>query len=116
MNINMKSTGAIVIGGFTLSGKNISIQNGTVTVDGVQQDIAISSEPPMHIEIHGDVEKVETVGGDVVVNGSAGRVKTTSGDVRCGDVAEDVETLSGNITATKIGGNAKSLSGNIRVK
>lgn len=114
MRINMKRGGTVTVNGATFSGGSITIQNGVVTVDGVDQDITFAAGQTIKVEVSGDVDTLETKSGDVTVNGAVGRVKTQSGDVRCGDVNGDAETMSGDITCKKIGGNARTMSGNIR--
>lgn len=113
MNVSLKKTCVITVNGVAFSGKNVSIHNGVVTVDGVVQDAKFTTEPVIKVEISGDVEKLETISGDVTVNGSVGRVKTTSGDIECGDIAGNAETLSGDIKCKKIGGKARTVSGDI---
>ncbi len=108
------SNSVITINGKTYIGNNISISNsGKVVIDGVVQDGG-DLVGPVHIEVKGNVEKIDLISGSVVVNGSCGKVKTTSGDVNCWDVTESVITTSGDVTTKVIHGNVSTMSGDIR--
>ncbi|HHQ4519451.1 hypothetical protein [Aeromonas veronii] len=113
MQINSMNGCMLRVNGIPFSGNSISIQSGTISVDGITQDITIASGQSIKVEVFGDVEMLESIFGDVTVSGSVGRVITSSGDVCCGDVTGDVETMSGDITCKKVGGNAESMSGDI---
>lgn len=101
----------VVIDGRVFRGKNISIDNGKVTVDGKEQEGSLVGH--IAIEVNGDVEKIETESGEVTVIGNAGSINTMSGDVTCGDVAGDIKTMSGDIRSAAIAGSVETMSGNI---
>lgn len=108
----MKSCGRIVIDGREFRGKNISITGKKVIVDGVEQDGELIGD--VKIDIHGDVEKIDSGSGSVTVSGSCGTVQTMSGDVECGNVSGNVKTMSGDVTCGSIGGSVSTMSGDIR--
>lgn len=65
-------------------------------------DNEIIKAKEIKIEIHGDVNNVETVSADVVVSGNVQNVKTVSGDVKVfGDVTSNIKTISGDIINKK---------------
>jgi hypothetical protein len=122
---------SITINNSSFSGKNVSIINGVVTIDGQIQQIpdekiitisVIGNLESLHVGsckeliITGDVERVDTQSGSVKCNNVKGNVKTLSGSVSCSNVSGDVETMSGNVNAQDITGRVKTISGNIRGK
>ena len=108
----------VTINGKTYRGNNISIQNGTVYVDGKAVD---DSEPDdngiLKVQITGDVGLVEcdrsvtvkgNVNGDVRAKGSVrcgaiGGNVDAGGSVRCDDVGESVDA-GGSVRASQISG------------
>jgi len=106
-----QSKGRITIDGRNFVGRNITIHNDKVIVDGVEQSGSLVG--PVSVTVHGDVDRLETVSGNVEVSGACLGAKTVSGDIRCRDVAGNVSTISGNVTCGRIGGSAKSMSGDI---
>lgn len=112
MKIKMRS-GTVTINGNTYEGNVISIANGKIVVDEKIYGVEISAVAGFYIVVNGDVEKLESEGGDVKVNGTVGMVKTLSGDIHCSDVKGNVETMSGDIHCKKVGGNVKTLSGEV---
>lgn len=103
----------IKINGVSLSGNNIVIVDGKITVDGKdvtpeQKEIAISVDGNVErlevdscasLSIAGDAGNVKTVSGDVSVSGDIkGSVNNVSGDVNCdGTIVGSVNTVSGDI-------------------
>lgn len=110
---NIKSGGSVSINGRQFAGRNIIVDGDVVVVDGeVQEGIETQR---LSIEIHGDVERVETEHGDVEAKHITGSVKTMSGDVNVsGNIGGDVSTMSGDVHATHIGGGISTMSGDIR--
>jgi DUF4097 and DUF4098 domain-containing protein YvlB len=111
-----------------VSSGNISIINGKVMVDGVDQT---PNGKTITIEINGNVEtlkvdhcqkvtvtgsctNVTTGSGDVEVgcNVKSG-LQTGSGDVKCKDVNGSVKTMSGDVSASSISGSVNTMSGDI---
>lgn len=122
---------AITVNGQRFNGaRNVTIQDGRIVVDGVEQ--SLEGAPTLNLSIQGDVEVLEigygqvsvagavgqltSASGDVRVEGAAGSVQTASGDVVCGDVQGDVSTASGDIRARAVAGNARSMSGDISTR
>lgn len=112
-NSNVVSDGkTVVISG---SGRNVSIINGRVFIDGVEmksdekviyRDVVINGDPKSvmtqsgSIRVNGNVTgDVSSTSGDVEISGSVeGNVHTTSGDVRVrGGIQGSVSTVSGDI-------------------
>ena len=102
----------IIINNKNYSGRNISVNNGNVIIDGKsieieEKEINISVTGNIdslkvtscnELQIKGYVNTVETTSGDIDIEGNvSGNVKTVSGDVRCEYITGDVKTVSGNI-------------------
>lgn len=108
---NIKN-GTISLNGQQVAGRNIVINGDVVTVDGVIQNDVETQQ--LTIEIHGDVERVETDYGDVSAQNITGKVKTMSGDVTVsGEISGDVKTMSGDVKASAIRGDVSTMSGDI---
>lgn len=114
MKINLTSGSRVTINGVEYTGRNVSIVNGRVIVDGKEQDQAL--QHPISVAVMGNVTNIDLASGKVEISGSAGAVTTASGDVHCGNVAGNVETMSGDVHCSAIGNNASSMSGNIIMK
>lgn len=110
MKFTMKN-GTFNVNGKTFSGNNVSIVNGKVIIDGKEQ--ADFPDQPIKVDIHGDVDKIETESGDVNCHGVAGRIATQSGDIECDNIQGNVSTMSGDVTAECIEGNVSTISGDI---
>lgn len=110
--IVIQSGGQTTINGRSYSGKNITIKNGEVYVDGVRQ--ADLPDGEREVIVSGDVVSVSSETGNITVHGGVGSVASTNGSVKCGDVAGSVTSVNGNITAGTIAGNASSVNGNVR--
>lgn len=112
----LKAGSSITVNGKTFRGNDVSIVNGRVIVDGVEQDAPGNGYSSMRlsIKIEGNVELLETASGDVQVSGNVGQVNSSSGDVTCADVSGNVQTVSGDVRASRILGSVKSVSGDIR--
>ena len=115
-----KRVGNVTINGTSYSGGSVVISGnvvgGDVYVDGVRQVGTISFKAPMSIKVEGDVEHLQTAGGNVQVTGSCGDVRTMSGDVTCGAVSGDVETMSGDVKCSAVSGKVKTMSGDITMR
>lgn len=110
MKINTSGS-SVNINGQEYNGRSITINNGKVSIDGIEQPGSLDGE--IIVTVNGNAESVETDFGTVNVTGNAGRVKTMSGDVHCGNVAGSVNTMSGDVISGSINGNASTMSGNI---
>jgi len=115
-----KRVGSVIINGTNYYGSSVvisgSVVGGDVYVDGVRQVGNISFNAPMSIKVEGDVERLETVSGNVQVAGSCGDVSSTSGNVTCGAVSGDVETTSGAVKCSTVSGKVKTMSGDITMR
>jgi len=111
-------TTTISINGLNITGgRNVTIRNGKVIVDGKDvtpdaKEINISvtgnvdrleADACSKISVTGDVGSVATQSGDVDVGGNiGGSVQTMSGDVDCGGaIAGSVNTMSGDIKSRR---------------
>ncbi len=103
----------ININGQSYSGRNITITNGKVIIDGKDvtpdgKEIKIAVEGGLNVL---DVDACETV----YVDGRVGELKTASGDVKIkGNVEGNVNTMTGDVTCLDIIGNVKTMTGNIK--
>lgn len=102
--------GEINISGNVFKGKHVHIIDNKVIIDGVTQDIELSTT--INITVQGDVGRMENKHGKVTAQ-NVGSVTTQTGDVNCGNVDGSVRTMSGDIFCKKIGGSATTMSGNI---
>lgn len=95
----------IMINGKSYTGKNVSIINGKVTIDGVKQD-GDALMGIVKVEITGDPASIDT-DAPVVVNGNVRGNVIADGPVTCGNVNGDVDAdgpctchdVKGNVTA-----------------
>lgn len=122
---------SITINNSTFSGKNVSIINGVITIDGNVQTMpdekiitisvvgnleSLSVGSCKELVVTGDAHRVDTQSGSVKCGNVTGNIKTLSGSVTCGNVTGDVETMSGSVNAQDIAGRVKTMSGSIRGK
>ena len=108
-----------------INGKSYSIQAGSVVrmspegvfVNGMPIDKIDKAPTPIQIsiEIHGNVNSIESDAGNITITGNAESVTTTSGKVQAEQITT-VSTMSGSVTAETISGNVKTMSGAIRAK
>jgi uncharacterized protein (DUF342 family) len=115
------------------TGKNITVTNGRVIIDG--KDIT-PDEKEIRIEIAGDVENlkidactsvtvkgnvngsIQIMSGDIAVEGNCkGDIECTSGQVVVqGNVEGNIETTAGDITANNISGDVSTMAGDIKYR
>lgn len=110
MKIDNVGKNRVVIDGREFRGRNISIENDRVIVDGVVQSGSLVG--PVNVTVHGDAQRVEA-SGEVHVRGNCGDVQTVSGDVRTDRISGGVSTVSGDVHAKVIHGSVSSVSGDI---
>ncbi len=112
-----------------VGGRNVSIINGKVLVDGkdvtpnakeitiqVIGDVdSLDVDYAQSVSITGNVQSVQTAAADVTIGGGvAGSVQTASGDVDVdGDVQGSVATVSGDVDCCDVAGNVTTVSGDI---
>lgn len=126
------STGLIVINGVSYHGKSVSVINGKVIIDGVEQPSTSKNDKKISISIEGNIDSLSvdecesliqtgsvkdlhTLSGDVRVNGDVGSISSTSGDVEVsGNINGPVSTMSGDVDAKQIHGKVNTLSGDIK--
>ena len=95
-------------------GKNISIANNKIFINGKQVD-GLKDEKNITIEINGDIENIKADScQEITIKGSCkGDIKTTSGDIKCKNIGGNVNTMSGNVSARKIAGSVSTMSGDV---
>lgn len=126
------STGLIVINGVSYHGKSVSVINGKVIIDGVEQPSTSKNDKKISISIEGNIDSLSVdecesliqtgsvkdlhiLSGDVRVNGDVGSISSTSGDVEVsGNINGPVSTMSGDVDAKQIHGKVNTLSGDIK--
>ena len=102
----------IIIGNQNYSGRNITIANGKVIIDG--KDVTPEGKE-INIKVEGNIEilKADCVS-ELTVTGNCGEVSTQSGDISIkGDVNGSVSSMSGDIDCGSIGGRVSTMSGDI---
>lgn len=106
---------SININNKTYTGKNISINGGIITVDGVN---VTPEQKQISIVVEGNIQKLSVdVCDEVTVNGAVADVQTMSGDIVIkGDVSGDVSTMSGDVDCGAITGSVTTMSGNVKHK
>lgn len=91
----------------------------TITDKGIYvngKPIEEYKEPPVFkIEVHGNVETIESDGTDIEVKGDVGTINTKNGNISVGrDVLQNVESKNGNIHVSgKVIGDVTTKNGNI---
>jgi len=107
--------GQIIINNRSISGRNISINNNKIIIDGI--DVTPDSKT-ITIKVEGNIESINADVVDIIeVNGSVDDIKTMSGNVSVsGNISGNVKTMSGNVSCGNIDGNVKTMSGNIKHK
>ncbi len=106
----------ININGKTFSGNSVTINNGKIIIDGVDQtpdsktvNIEITAniqtlkvDHANSISVKGDIGNLSTQSGDVDIEGNvSGSISTMSGDVDCGNVGGNISTMSGDVKHRK---------------
>lgn len=108
--------------------QNFNISNGKISING--KDFTMPDEKVINIsitgdvnqlqidschkaEVHGHVQSLRTVSGDVVCGNVTNSVQTTSGDVECGSVGGSVSTVSGDVSCEEINGSVSTVSGDV---
>lgn len=113
VQISGSNNASITINGKSYNGKNITIKNNKVLIDGVVQE---SDEKTINVTVTGNVEILDVDSCDLItVNGSANSVKSANGSIKIGgDVTGNVSTTNGSVKVGKsISGNANTVNGSI---
>ena len=133
----MKPESAIVIAAFllfaipaqakcniTINGRHYNFEDCNGSIVSTQHGIYMNSvliekykneERTIHVEIEGNVGKIDNSSGDLMVNGNVtGDIGSNAGNVEIkGDVGGNVKSSAGNVTARVIKGNASATAGNV---
>lgn len=97
-----KAPSSIVnVNGHSVVGRNVTIINGKVIVDGKPVDIPEAKE--IHVTVEGDLGSLKLDAGQVTVHGSAGEIQVDSGSVSVGmDVKGEIEVSQGKVTCQDV--------------
>lgn len=106
ININ----GNMIIGS---PGKNITIANGRVIIDG--KDVTPESKE-INITVNGNVDQLQVdTCSQISVSGDAGAIKSQSGDIDiAGNVFGSVSNISGDISCGDVGLRTDTMSGDVK--
>ena len=102
----------VTINGVSYSGRDISMTDEGVFVDGVKQG-ELPEEKSIIVEVHGNVQEVSTTSGSVHCDNTSGNVITASGRIVCNDIHGNISTMSGDVSCDNIAGNVSTMSGDI---
>lgn len=94
----------ISIGGRTFTGNNVSILNGVVIVDGVQQDGTLTGQ--VELKIEGTLDSL-TTDASVNMKGQINGNVEAGGSVRCDDVGGNVNA-GGSVRCDDVGGSVNA--------
>lgn len=105
----------IIINGKRFVGKNVSIKNGEIVVDGVN---VTPNEKTINIEVAGNIETLKVDSCDkIIVTGDVTNLQNGSGDITCKNISGSTTSGSGNIEVEGyIGGNVQTGSGDVNCK
>lgn len=111
-SVDISANSTVVINGKTYHGKNVSVIDNQVYIDGQLKD-SLSEDKLINITVNGDAYYVSSVSGNITVKGDVeNTVTSASGDIDIlGNVEGSVETVSGNVQARNISGPVKTISG-----
>ncbi len=119
-----------IINSISISGgKNVSINNGKVFIDGknvtpdskeiniqITGDVEnLSVDICNKISVQGSVNNLKNSSGDIDINGNIGSIESTSGDIEIsGNVSGNIKSTSGDIKCGNISGSVSTNSGDIK--
>lgn len=116
MKITSNKKNEINVNGDVYYGNSVSIVNGKVFIDGVEQTgkkgDKLAKSKKLEIHIHGDVENVESEAGTIKAQ-TIHTASTQSGDIEADVIKGNASTMSGDIEARVIEGNTETMSGDI---
>ncbi len=94
-------------------GNNITITNGKVIIDGVNQNI---DDKIINIQVDSNLESLEfDCAESCIINGNVTSLQSTNGNVTVtNDILGNVSTVNGNVKANSIKGSVKTVNGNIK--
>jgi len=106
----------VTINGVSYRGKNVSVSNGKVVIDGVEQGDETQSKNIV-ITVKGDVGSVESPDGTIIVHGDVkGNVNATNGDIEAENVGGSVTTTNGDVECWEVAGDVNTTNGDIKYK
>lgn len=104
---------SVRVNGVSYSGRNITIENGKVIIDG---NNVTPDEKEINILVDGNINELKVDDCEkVTITGQVGTVKTMSGSVEIlGNVNGNVKTMSGSVQCDDVGGSVETMSGSIK--
>lgn len=106
------NSASIVVNGVVLKGRNISVNDAGIFIDGRRVDVATG--PKIDIQVQGNVDVLDVgYASSIVINGHAGKIQSRAGDITCGDVQGNVSASSGDVTCGQVSGSVSTGSGDI---
>lgn len=126
--IKKAPSNVVNVNGHSVVGRNVTVINGKVIVDGKPVDIPEAKE--IHVTIEGDLGSLRLDAGQVTIQGSVGdvqmdngsvsvgmdikgKVTLSQGKVACQDVYADVSVDIGSVKAATIHGSVITKTGTI---
>jgi len=105
----------IIIGNSKFSGRNVTISNNRVIIDGKDVTDNLPEQKTYNIQVDGNIDRIKCDACDkIIVTGEVGQIQTQSGDVECGNVKGSVSTMSGDVDCDSISGSVSTMSGDIK--
>ena len=114
LNMDVDTGATITLNGVSYSGKNITITNGNIQIDG--KPVNDKGLRALNISVEGNVKTLTfSTCNRCTINGSVVNVKSSSGDIEiAGNCEGDVTTSSGDVTiGGHMNGDATTSSGDI---
>jgi hypothetical protein len=111
------TNGSITVNGVTYTGKNITIKNGKVQIDG--NDVTPKDEKVINITVEGNINDLKVDACEsCLITGNVKKVNTGSGDVSITGCCDgDIDTGSGDVeVAGNCGGDIDTGSGDVVVR
>ena len=120
---NVSIGGKITMNGKTYTGRNMTMSNGKMFVDGVEVDInsgkTVKPEDIIHVTIviTGNVDELKGNFNEATVNGNVGSLSSNGGNVTVNETVNGhVESSGGDVTVKgSVGGNVNSTGGDVKI-
>lgn len=115
MKINFGQFGSskVVINGQSYFGRNVTITNGNVVIDGTTVE-DLSTEPEINVIVEGNVENLSSENGNIICK-DAGEVHNKNGNISAQEVIGPVTNKNGDIVVSgSIHGDVTNKNGDIR--
>ncbi|XGU46189.1 hypothetical protein ACEXAJ_07495 [Fusobacterium necrophorum subsp. funduliforme] len=98
-----------------IAGKNVSISNDNVFIDGKKIKGEYTEDKHIQIFIDGDIRNLEVDCCEkITVNGNVFDIENTNGNIECKDVSGNIKNVNGDITANNVKGSCSTVNGDIK--